>query len=267
MLFRASVSLAALLYGVAAWANPSETTPRFEVADIHSSPRTTQPLARGPFYTGGRYEMRFATMLDLIRTAYGVDPEKVIGGPNWLEMDRFDVFAKAPAGSTAESRRLMLQALLADRFKLVVHNDSKPIPAFALKAGKRPAEGDRMAPAPGASSRCRIRLHPAPGGGPPQGPITLPVIVYTCQNTTMAAFADGMLSMAGAGQYFNNRLVVDQTELTGRLGFYLQVHAQDPGRNRHHRREHSALRRPGETTRTEAGGVDDPDAGRCASTA
>jgi hypothetical protein len=43
MLFRASVSFAALLYGVALGQTPSEVTPRFEVADIHGSPRTTQP--------------------------------------------------------------------------------------------------------------------------------------------------------------------------------------------------------------------------------
>jgi uncharacterized protein (TIGR03435 family) len=207
------------LYGVALGQTPSEATPRFEVADIHGSPRTTQPRVQGPFYNGGRYELRFATMLDLIRTAYGVDPEKVVGGPNWLELDRFDVFAKAPAGSTAESRRRMLQALLADRFMLVVHHDSKPIAAFALKVAKRAL----LKETDGSGSGCNFTVEnatpPPPGGGPPQGPITLPVIVYTCKNTTMTAFADGMLSMAGAGQYFNNRLVVDQTELQGAWDF------------------------------------------------
>ena len=219
MLLRASVSFTVLLCGAAMGQTPSETKPKFEVADIHTSPRTTQPFVRGPFYNGGRYELRFATMLDLIRTAYGIDPEKVVGGPNWLEMDRFDVFAKAPDGSTAESRRRMLQALLADRFSLVVHNDSKPIPAFALKADKR----SLLKEPDGSGSGCNFTVQNAPqqpsGGGPPQGPITLPVIVYTCKNTTMSAFADGMLSMAGAGQYFNNRLVVDQTGLQGAWDF------------------------------------------------
>ena len=219
MLFRASVSFTALLCSAAMGQNLSETKPKFEVADIRSSPRTSQPFVRGPFYNGGRYELRFATMLDLIRTAYGLDPEKIVGGPNWLEMDRFDVFAKAPAASNAESRRLMLQALLADRFSLVVHKDSKPIPAFALKVDKRPL----LKEPDGSGSGCNFTVRNAPkppeGGGPPQGPITLPVIVYTCKNTTMSAFADGMLSMAGAGQYFNNRLVVDQTGVQGAWDF------------------------------------------------
>ena len=133
----ALLTLAPLL-SVGAFSQSTETAAKFEVADVHNSPRITQPVVRGPFFSTGRYELRFATMLDLIRTAYNVDPEKVSGGPNWLEMDRFDVFAKIPAASTAESRRLMLQALLADRFKLVVHNDSRPMAAFALTAGKHP---------------------------------------------------------------------------------------------------------------------------------
>jgi uncharacterized protein (TIGR03435 family) len=207
------------MYGTALGQTPSESTLKFEVADVHNSPRTTQPVAQGPFYAGGRYELRFATMLDLIRTAYGVEPEKVVGGPSWLELDRFDVIAIAPAGSTAESRRRMLQALLTDRFKLVVRHDSKPIAAFALKVGKRAL----MKETDGSGSGCNFTVEntnpPAPGGGPPQGPINLPFIVYTCKNTTMAAFADGMLSMAGAGQYFNGRLVVDQTELQGAWDF------------------------------------------------
>src|SRR5689334_20336164 len=133
----ASLRLLALLSG-AAFAQSDETAPKFEAADIHPSGRAVgalPPIMRGPFYSSGRYEVRFATMLDLVKTAYGVEPEKVFGGPNWLEMDRFDVIALAPAGSTAESRRRMLQSLLADRFKLVVHNDTKPMAANALTAG------------------------------------------------------------------------------------------------------------------------------------
>jgi len=156
-------------------------------------------------------------MLDLIRTAYNVDPEKVSGGPTWLEMDRFDVFAKIPAASNAESRRLMLQALLADRFKLKIHNDSRPMASYALTAGKHPQlkESDGT-----GETGCNFTVQNAPSGPPAPGtPITVPVIVYTCRNTTMAAFAGGMLSMAGAGQYFNNTLVVDQTELKGSWDF------------------------------------------------
>jgi uncharacterized protein (TIGR03435 family) len=58
-------------------------------------------------------------MVDLVRLAYDVDADRVLEGPSWLEVDRFDVTAKGPARSNPEIRRAMLQALLADRFNLV----------------------------------------------------------------------------------------------------------------------------------------------------
>ena len=91
---------------------------------------------QGGVFRSGRYELRQATMLDLIKTAYGVDPETVVGGPSWLESDRFDVTAKAPPATSAETANLMLQALLTDRFKLVVHKDMKLGPRFVLTVGK-----------------------------------------------------------------------------------------------------------------------------------
>jgi uncharacterized protein (TIGR03435 family) len=212
------LSLAALFSGVLL-GQPAAPSPKFEVADVHASPRTSQPLVRGPFYSSGRYEIRFATMLDLVRTAYGVDPERVFGGPSWLEMDRFDVIAKTPGSSSPESRRLMLQALLEDRFKLVAHKDTKPMAAYALTASKHPVLKEATG---GGETGCNFAVQnppaPAPGGGAPQV-ITLPVIQYTCRNTTMTAFADGMLGMAGAAQYFNNKPVVDKTELAGAWDF------------------------------------------------
>jgi len=191
--------------------------PKFEVADVHSSPHTNQLVVRGPFTSSDRYELRWATMLDLIRIAYNVDPERVSGGPSWLEMDRFDVLAKPPSGSSTEARRQMLQALLAERFGLAIHNDSKPVPAYGLTVAK---SGKLKEADASGESGCNFAVQNAPSGPPAGGgPITLPVIAYTCKNTTMAAFAAGMLSLAGAGQYFNNRLVVDQTKLEGAWDF------------------------------------------------
>jgi uncharacterized protein (TIGR03435 family) len=152
-------------------------------------------------------------MLDLIRTAYGVDADKVLGGPNWLDGDRFDVVAKAPAGSTPDAMKLMLQTLLADRFKLVVHNDTRPMPAYALTVGKKP----QLKQADGTGdSGCKlptggIQLNSASGEAPS--------ISYSCHNITMADFADGMRRMLLAPQYLNGATVVDQTGLKGSWNF------------------------------------------------
>ena len=80
-----------------------ETQPKFEAADVHVSAKTTNPFPRTGPVRGGRYEVKTASMVDLIRIAYGFDQDKILGGPNWLEMDRFDVIGKAPADSTPET--------------------------------------------------------------------------------------------------------------------------------------------------------------------
>jgi uncharacterized protein (TIGR03435 family) len=201
-----------------AYSDTTQPGAKFDVADVHSSPHTVQPFVRGPFFSTGRYELRYATMVDLIRTAYDIEPEKISGGPSWLEMDRFDVFAKMPEHSTAESRRLMLQSLLVERFNLKIHNDSRPMAAYALTVGKHP----EMKESDGAGETgCNFNVPNPPPPGPPQPgtPIQLPVIVYTCRNTSMASLAAGMLNFAGAGQYFNNTLVVDKTDLKGNWDF------------------------------------------------
>src|SRR5687767_13571793 len=127
-----------VLFPVLAFAQATPAAPSFEVSDVHTSPRTTVLAMRGNTVRDGRYEIRNATMVDLIRTAYGVEADKVVGGPSWLELDRFDVIGKVPAGTTVVNARLMLKTLLADRFKLALREDTQPITAFVLTvaAGK-----------------------------------------------------------------------------------------------------------------------------------
>src|SRR6267154_4962500 len=131
----AAISLVACLPGVAL-GQSAGSPPAFEIADVHASARSTNPFPSGGVLRAGRYELRKATMVDLIRNAYGVDADKVIGGPSWLETDRFDVIALAPPSTSQETIKQMLQALLADRFKLTVHTDSKSLPTYALTVGK-----------------------------------------------------------------------------------------------------------------------------------
>jgi uncharacterized protein (TIGR03435 family) len=79
----------------AAFAQPTDRAPTFEVADVQVSPHRAVPFMDGGFLRGDRYVLRQATMLDLIATAFGLDASNVQGGPIWLETDRFDVIAKA----------------------------------------------------------------------------------------------------------------------------------------------------------------------------
>jgi uncharacterized protein (TIGR03435 family) len=205
----ASISLAALLSG-AAFGQSTEKPPAFDIADVHVSPKTLTPNMSGGFLRGTRYEIRKASMVDLVRLAYDVEPDKVLGGPNWLETDRFDVIAKAPASTPPETVKLMLQTLLADRFKLVVHKDTKSLPAFVLSLGKGKP---KMKESEGAGS---------PGcQGQPQTPQpgVVPYAIVACHNMTMEALAQNLRGMANA--YITN-IVIDQTGLKGSFDFEIK---------------------------------------------
>ena len=151
-------------------------------------------------------------MLDLIGTAYGMDQEKIYGGPTWLAMDRYDVMAKLPAGSTAESHKLMLQALLAERFHLVIHNDSKPLPAYLLTAGKHPL----LKESDGSPEKHGCQEKPRPDHVEPGTVIHNEV---ACHGLTMADFADEVRDMAGN---YLRQPVVDSTGLKGTYDFDLK---------------------------------------------
>jgi uncharacterized protein (TIGR03435 family) len=214
--------------GWPAFSQSPEAPARFEIADAHVSAKIVNAFIRTGPVRGGRYEVKNATMVDLIRIAYGFDADKILGGPSWLEMDRFDVLAKVPADSTSETQKLMLQSLLEDRFKLVVRKDTRPLPTYALTAGKKPqlkeadgAEegGCRPRTASGAPAEGGIRLMTSNSNGVATtidlGPGM--TIQYICRNMTMAAFAGGMRGMMGASVGPNR--VLDETGLKGSWNF------------------------------------------------
>jgi len=201
--------LIALLCGVA-FGQTTDNPPRFEVADVHVSPHSRNPSMNVAFIRGGRYEIKSATMLDLVQTAYGVDAANVFGGPSWLETDRFDVIARGPANVTPDSIKPMLQALLADRFKLVVHNDTKPMSAYALTTGKHPLLKQAASDAASGGSGCQNVPADAPANG----------FAWTCHNMTMAAFASSLPGLARP--YIGGNIVADQTQLKGAWDFTLK---------------------------------------------
>jgi uncharacterized protein (TIGR03435 family) len=192
-------------------------TDRFEVADVHVSPHSDNNFnlfMRGPQMRAGRYEIRTATMVDLIATAYGVDGDKVYGGPNWLELDRYDVTGKLPAGATPESQKAMLQALLAERFHLVARPDSKPMPAYILSASRHPM---LRASDPGAPKGCQGKQRPQ--NAEPTAPIEV-----ACHGLTAEEIAENLHQMAGG---YLRQPVVDTTELKGTYDFDIKWTARN----------------------------------------
>jgi len=204
---RLLVMLAVLAFAAAPVFTQSSSSPKFDVTSVQVSARTA-PGLRGGVLRGNRYELRNATMLDLIRTAYDVPAQRVTGGPNWLEWNRFDIAGLAPSGTQPAVLREMLKALLVERFGLKVREDSTTTPGFALKVGP----GTPKLKASTAAANCQGQGRPEPSGILAQH--------LTCTGTTMAALAEQLPRVAGA--YFPGaQPVVDETGLAGAFDFEL----------------------------------------------
>lgn len=194
---------------------------KFDMADVHPSPHSSSPQGmRSGFYRGGRYQVRSGTMVDLIALAYGVDNDKVLMGPNWLDFDRFDILATAPANAKPADVKTMLQALLAERFSLVLHADKKEFSTFALMAGKKPLlkEADGS-----GETGCQLQVQGLPNGGrggpASDAPQANPVLAFTCHNMTMAALVEYMHTMPLGEQFLGTNPLVDETGLAGAWNF------------------------------------------------
>jgi uncharacterized protein (TIGR03435 family) len=135
--------------------NPSHATaPTFDVAAIRQN-LTTRGRPRintTPF--NGNFTATYATLKFLIEYAYGLPQTQVLGGPAWLNSNKFDIQAKAsialndhlhslPADQGKLDKRLMLRALLADRFKLAAHQETRELPIFALMVAKNGPKLDK----------------------------------------------------------------------------------------------------------------------------
>ncbi len=89
-------------------------------------------------YPGGRFNASATTLKFLVEWAYGIQPFQHSGGPSWMGTDRYDVVAKAAGKATDAQMKLMLQTLLADRFQLKFHRETKELPVFVISLGKNP---------------------------------------------------------------------------------------------------------------------------------
>jgi uncharacterized protein (TIGR03435 family) len=146
----------------------------------------------------GNFTAENATLKMLIMSglAYGVRDFQVVGGPGWINTERYDILAK-PAGKADRAEfQQMVQALLAERFQLKFHRESRELPIYALSLGRNGPKLTEWKDAVGPM--CRY----VPGQ-------------LTCQKATMALLAEELARRLG-------RSVVDKTGLTGTYDLKLE---------------------------------------------
>jgi uncharacterized protein (TIGR03435 family) len=177
---------------------------KFEAADVHLSGSATAQFYDINYLPGGRFQARSATLVDLIAAAYKLERESVVGGPAWLDNDRFDINAKAPPASTEDERAAMLKALLAERFALKAHADSRAMDVFALTVAKR---GAQLKESSGGNADCEPDQSVRPLNG------------VICVNMTVQEFGTTLRQFANA---YLTKQVADMTGLKGRYDFALK---------------------------------------------
>jgi uncharacterized protein (TIGR03435 family) len=178
---------------------------KFEVASVklHTSDDQRVMMVAQP---GGRFIAANVPLRLVIRTAFQLQDDQIVGGPTWLATDRFDIEARALGQPGAPSAQLltMLQSLLAVRFKLTTHHETRELPIFALERARR--DGSL-----GAGLR----------------PTACPdLAVDLSQPQPCAKITNGLGSLSVRGMPFDqftpylapylNRVVVDRTGLDGR---------------------------------------------------
>jgi uncharacterized protein (TIGR03435 family) len=85
---------------------------------------------------GGRLSMRNVTLKRFIQIAYGIPESQILGGPKWIESNRYDIEAKAVGLMHDEDMKVMMRNLLTERFHLTLHSETKPLAGYALVVGK-----------------------------------------------------------------------------------------------------------------------------------
>jgi uncharacterized protein (TIGR03435 family) len=85
---------------------------------------------------GGRISMSGVTVRLLIQQAYGVRDFQIVGGPDWMRSERYDITAKPEDAASQDQVKIMIQSLLKSRFQLQFHRETKELPTYALVVAK-----------------------------------------------------------------------------------------------------------------------------------
>jgi uncharacterized protein (TIGR03435 family) len=100
--------------------------------------KLSAPEARGGGFnlSPGHLNAKNQSLRDLVEFGWDLKDYQVSGGPSWVESEHYEVIATFPAATSSADRARMMQAMLADRFGLVVRHDSKEVSGYALIAAK-----------------------------------------------------------------------------------------------------------------------------------
>ena len=191
--------------------------------------RRFYPHTIGP---DGRFVWKSVTLSRLMQTAPRTPPfQRIEGMPSWFSSERFDIEGRAEGNPTEDQMWSMVRSLIAERFKLRAHVETRDLPVYALVPVRSDGGlGPRIRP-----SACVAEEKPSLGPGPMDPSRPLPPIPcggvrsLTLKGTIQARFAT-MAKLAGALGMLVGRPVLDRTGLTERFDFEVSFEPE-PGRS------------------------------------
>ncbi|MGA2771071.1 MAG: TIGR03435 family protein [Bryobacteraceae bacterium] len=210
---------------IAAFGQSPSARPEFEVASVKkSAPAAAGQVNIGVHIDGAMVRYGSLPMKSYIRMAYRVNDYQVLG-PDWLAAENFDIAAKLPDGATRAQLPEMIQSLLAERFKLVLHRDKKEFPVYALTVAKNGPKLKESPPdpaaeaSPGAKATVDVNITAGRGGG----------VIDMGNGSSIGYSRDHleakkvtMTALAGAVERLLDRPVVEMTGIGGTYDFSLE---------------------------------------------
>ena len=185
----------------------AQTPQMFDVASVKPAAGRSADFRNLP---GGRLHITCLTLNEILLKAYGVERYQIAGGPVWLNTDSYDIEAKAEGEPNKEQMLTMLRALLADRFSLKVHRESKEGNVYALTVAKG---GHKLKPPTGDDALISLYRYDPP---------TEPGVHYSLagKRATLAMIANRLGQVLG-------RPVIDRTGIEGEFGFKVDYAIDD----------------------------------------
>jgi uncharacterized protein (TIGR03435 family) len=206
---------------------PATDGPRFEVASVKPNTSGDQRVMVN-MQPGGRYTATNVPLRFLIQNAYRLQPFQLVGGPDWIGTERFDISAKAEGefppptpGGPPSPAQLMMRALLEERFHLTVHQETREMPIYALTVAR--ADGKLGTQLRLSTVDCAA-LGAARRGGPPPSPPPpgeRPRCGIRMAPGQVAGGGFPLSQLANTLSQSLQRVVVDRTGLAGNFDFDL----------------------------------------------
>jgi uncharacterized protein (TIGR03435 family) len=214
-------------------AGPPAASQTFDVASVKANRSGDQRIMFGGPAGTGRFNVTNAPLRDIIRVAYGLMGFQLIGGPSWIDSEHYDIVAKAPEGTPGipppgsaapTPMNAMLQNLLADRFKLQTHRETRDMPIYSLVMARpdgKPGPKLQTSTVDCAEMAARARSGTGPALPPAPQPGEPPPCGMMMSINSMRGGGVAIRALASALAQRVGRTVTDDTHLNGDWMFVL----------------------------------------------